>query len=418
MQKRIELLRILNNMIIVWVAATILFMAVKMPMDAVLFTSNALLCLFLIISEVVQYFTTKIVTFIPGHILGIVLCIWLGRVIGNQPFGYTAARTIIMIAITIFAIHGRITDTTSFYPTISEGFFFMAMMIASKASGTRQAEIMVLLFEVVWGILMVIFYNTRQTALALSAYKRQAKVPYEAITRTNRFMMYFYLAVTTVVMFLCSMLDYGKEVMAAVKTAIVAFLRWFFSHFTFTEEEIPELPEPEFVQGGQQFIPIPQEENALIKALWDILFGAVTIAVFAAIVYTLYKVIRSFIREFNSRRSGIRDKLGRDKVEFLNPLSKEGAGDNGDFGSNRMNLRTRLSARGNVRRLFKNYIVKGSGFGNIRTSETPKELEESAVGAVNSKEKGQDPVALYEKARYSSLPISSDDVKLMKRLVR
>jgi hypothetical protein len=83
-----------------------------------------------------------------------------------------------------------------------------------------------------------------------------------------------------------------------------------------------------------------------------------------------------------------------------------------------MTLRARFSPRGNVRRLFKDYISSGKGFDDIRDSETPKELEENSVGMKSATEKGQDAVALYEKARYSSLPITSDDVKLMKNAVR
>jgi hypothetical protein len=418
MNKKIELLRIINNMAIVWVATTIMYMAVKMPLDYVLYVNNALLCLFLLISEVVQYFSTKIFTFIPGHIAGIVFCVWLSGVIGGQPGAYTITRTIIMVIITIVAIHGRVSGSVFFYPTISEAFFFIAMMIAGKASGKREAELVVLFFELVWGILMVIFYNTRQTAMALSVYKRQARVPYDAIKKTNRFMMRFYLLVTTVVMLLCTLLDYGKEVYEVVKNALIAFLRWFFSHFTFVEEE--DLPLEEVMRQTEQqhFRPLPYDDNVLLEVLWDLLFYTVSIAVFVAIVITIYKVIRNFIKDFNQKKSGLKDKFGKDKVEYLNPLSEEGNGSYDDGRRNRMTLRARFSPRGNVRRLFKDYISRGKGFDDIRDSETPKELEENSVGMKSATEKGQDAVALYEKARYSSLPITSDDVKLMKNAVR
>ena len=291
------------------------------------------------------------------------------------------------------------------------------MMIGGKASGTRQAELLVLVFELVWGILMVIFYNTRQTAMALSVYKRKALVPYEAIKKTNGFMLRFYLFVTTVVMLLCTLLDYGKEVFEVIKEAFIAFLRWFFSHIHFAEPE--EIPIEELVEQQEKhhFRAMPADDNVLLEVLWDLLFFTISVFVLVAIVYTIYKVVRSFIKEFNQRRNGLRDRLGNDKVEFLNPLAEEGLGLTGGR-RNRMRFSERLSPRGSVRRLFRDYISKGKGFEDIRDYQTPKELEETAAVTKEPIEKGQDPVALYEKARYSSLPITADDVKLMKNAVR
>jgi hypothetical protein len=288
------------------------------------------------------------------------------------------------------------------------------MMIACKLAKAGVAQLMVLLCEIFWGILAVIFYNTRQTAAAVSVFKERARVPYESILGTNRLMLVIYIGISMVFMALCVFLDYGKEIMDAVGAVMIRFLKWLFSLFDYTIMEEEYLPPPAQGQGELALHPMGYDDS-YIRILWDVLFGMLTIVVAIGFVIAMVKAVMFFIRYFNEGRIGIRDRLSRDKVEYLKPAFQEETGDRDGRKENRIPLAARLSNRGQVRLLYKRFVKKGAGFEDVRSSHTTEEKLRAAYSETGN---SQDIRKLYEKARYSKEEISSEDVRRMRKMSR
>ena len=414
MNKKLEILRILNNMMLPFVMASVLFRATGMEGSTAMYAGNLLLTVFVLISELVQYLFSGIVPFFLGHGAGIVLCTYLSVASGTQNMGFTIVRAIIMVAITVIAINAKLGKGVYFYPAMPEAFLFVAMMIACKLAKAGDAQLLVLLCEIFWGILAVIFYNTRQTAAAVSVFKERARVPYESILGTNRLMLVIYIGISMVFMALCVFLDYGKEIMDAVGAVMIRFLKWLFSLFDYTIMEEEYLPPPAQGQGELALHPMGYDDS-YIRILWDVLFGMLTIVVAIGFVIAMVKAVMFFIRYFNEGRIGIRDRLSRDKVEYLKPAFQEETGDRDGRKENRIPLAARLSNRGQVRLLYKRFVKKGAGFEDVRSSHTPEEQLRAAYSETGN---SQDIRKLYEKARYSKEEISSEDVRQMRKMSR
>jgi hypothetical protein len=213
-------------------------------------------------------------------------------------------------------------------------------------------------------------------------------------------------------MLICSFLDYGKQILDFLGGVIVRFFRWFFSHFDFTPKEEYVQPESE-IQGGAAGMLLPEdyEDDSFIHTLWNILFWVVAALVFAAILYGFVKLVIFFVKRFNEKRIGIRDRISKDNVEYLNPLSEETR--SAGVAGNRMSMGLRLSPRGRIRQMYKKYIRKGQGFEYVKSCQTPTEQEQAAY---SSKENRRLMVELYEKARYSQEEILPEEVRKMKSL--
>ena len=140
-------------------------------------------------------------------------------------------------------------------------------------------------------------------------------------------MMRIALAVAGVMMLLCTALDYGKELLNSIKTAIVRFLRWLFSHFTFEPVEETEIQSPETHNGGfGALIPEDYVDDSIWQKIWDALFWVAAAIITVLAIYILIKLIKQFYKLFNGSGIGIRDRLSRDKKEYLNPLKNENDG--------------------------------------------------------------------------------------------
>ena len=412
MHKKLEILRIINNAMLAYMIATVVFICAGMPGDTALFAGNLLLVVFVVISEAVQYLCSQLILFLLGHAFGIFFCTFLSVYSGSQHMGFTIARFFVMVVMTIIAVNAKMGNGVYFYPTIPEAFLFVAMMIPCKLAGAKDAELVVLLSEMFWGILAVLFYNARQTAGAMSAFKDRARVPYDSILQTNRLMLGLYLGIAFLAMFVCTLLDYGKQIMSVVGAVLRAILKWFFSLLDLTVEE--EAPVSAPMEQGGTFVPMGQDDSWL-RIIWDVIFWMAGIAAAIGFVYLFFKAVMLFIKFFNEQQIGIRDRLSRDKVEYLKPAFDESREGRGSGKKNRIPLAKRLTTEGQVRLLYKRFIKSGAGFGDVKGSFTPKEQLSTARGD-NQENAGIREI--YEKARYSGAEISAEEVKYMRKMSR
>ena len=305
----------------------------------------------------------------------------------------------------------RVRENLVFYPEISEAFFFIVLYIFCRIAKIPEGVIVVLAGEAVWGILAVLYYNARQILDAMVPFKDGASVPMDMVKKNNGKMVSLSVAVVALSMFICTLLDYGKEIAAAAKYLIISFLRWFFGFFKFKEPEeyVPLQEKQEFGQL-QSLLPEDYEDDSIWHSIWEILYWVLATVVLIAAIVLLIKGIGRLYRTLKNSRNVLKDKLMRDKIEYLSPFDKKESGKSGNRSGSFLQMR--LSNEGRVRLLFKKYIKNGSGYADVRASQTPSELEKTSNGRASAA------FSIYEKARYSEQQITAEDLKNIKKAVK
>ncbi len=427
MNKRIEITRILNNLLLMFSLSMVISSGLGAPLNGSLVLACLVLSAFVLVSELIQDFVGNLILFILCHLMGIAAVVaavssiyTASKAISRVEIGgvyiwkvLTFLFVIFMLIATILGIYTRVDGKGRFYPDIAEALFFIGLFLFCKVTRTRSAEAVVLLMELAWGILVVIYYNARQVIGALITYHDGDFVPHDQIRKNNGTMLRISLAVAAVGMLLCTALDYGKELLDALKAAIIRFLRWLFSHFHFEPVEETEIEKTEPMGGGfGQFLPEPAEDNSIWHEILNALFWVIALIVAVFIVYAVIKLIKQFYKYFNGSRIGIRDRLNRDKKEFLSPLENENENTFGRTKKDSISLLERLSKRGRIRLMFVKYVERGRNFAEIKSSNTPSEIEKISL------ERDAAAYKLYEKARYSTKDITDADVVEMKSISR
>ena len=425
MNKRIETVRIINNIMVAYLLSSMLMIFLQLPVGGAVFAWNLTLGAFLLMSEIIQASAGNLILYLLFHFVAGGLCLYLpylyeSRAFAGVTFGgvflyslLTTIRLMFIIAIVVLSMYSRLDGKARFYPTVPECFLFMALYFMCLINKQPYAVIYVLIAEVIWAVLCIIYYNSRQTMGTLVIFKKMDFVPYKAISRNNNLLLGFSIVTSLIFISLCIILDYGKEIGAALSRGFKAFLTWIFSFFNYEPTVDYEVPESEPLGGGfGKFIPQAEEDSHIWYIIWQTLFYMVATVVTIFLIILVIKGIKEFYHLFNASRIGIRDRLSRDKVEYLNPLgsSQDAWGQK----KKRLTLRERLTPAGRIRRMFVKYIEGGLSkkHETARTCDTPFEMEQRVS---QGRERA---FKLYEKARYSSEPVSSQDVSAMKDLIK
>lgn len=429
MNRRIEILRIINNLMLVYIIVTIFLRGLGIPGAAPLYLGNVALLGFVLTSEVIQAFVSNLILFLLAHFGTMAAFGWIARQVsggGLQGDIMLIIRSFVMVILIIVAIFSRIDGKGRIYPGVPEAALFPVLYIFCRVIKCPGAEPLALIGEVIWAVICIIYYNARQTIGALVAFKERDYVPYEAIKKNNAMVLRFAVGISLLSMLVVSMFDYGEEVLGFIKNAILAFLRWIFSFINFEPESSYEVTEREPMGGGMSnLLPENYQDDSFWHTLWQILYWVVAAAVAILIAFLLVKLVKEFYKLFNSSGKGIRNRLSKDKVEFLNPFNEEK--DTWISGrEKKLGLGKRLTKEGRIRAMFVKYVRSGSNFDEVRSSQTPREIEKAALGpatrgilagAVNrDKEKEASAYKLYDKARYSSMEITSEDIRQMKEI--
>lgn len=427
MNKRIEILRIINNLMLVYVIVTIFLRGLGIPGTAPLYFGNLALLGFVLASELIQAFVSNLVFFLLAHLGALAVFGYLSLILPGEGASkdiMLIIRVFVMVILTIIAIISRIDGKGRAYPGVPEAFLFPVLYIFCRIIKCPGAEPLALIGEVIWAVLCIVYYNARQTLGTLVAFKERDYVPYEAIKKNNGMMVRFAVAVSLITMFVVSLFDYGEELLSLIKSGILAILRWIFSFFSFEPESSYEAPESEPVSGGMgNLLPENYEDDSIWHTLWQILYWVIAAAVAILIVFLAVKLVKEFYKLFNASRKGIKDRLSRDKVEFLNPFNEEKDSWNSEK-SKKLGIGKRLTKEGRIRAMFVKYVKAGSNYSEVKLSQTPREMEKVAMGPARrgilagasdqDKEKEASAYRLYDKARYSSMEITSEDIRQMK----
>lgn len=421
--RKLETIRIINNVLLVSLVFSVVVMCFQITTFNMAFLGSVPVVIFLLLSEAIRRRVQNLIAFLLMHLLGAALPIYAAYVMdlryyAGRDFGgiYVSSvmlslRILTAVIIVLLAIYSRVEDKDRFYPEISEAFVFFALFALSLITHQKQVLAPILIGEAVWAVLCMLFYNLKQTNNALVIWKNKDYVPYDAIGNNNRLMMGASIIISLICIAVGIFFDYGKEILSAIKRGLVTALRWLFSHFQFEETIEYEDPVSEPMSGGGLggLIPPAEQDTSIWHTLWNVLFWIVAAVVTVFIIYLVIIGIREFYRFFNSKGMGLRDKLHRDKREFLSPIRKE---ENAfETKPERITLRKRLTPEGRIRYMFVKYIKKSIDASSILGSDTPMQMESKTHNTTAAS-------TLYEKARYSTEPITKQDLDTMKNLSR
>ena len=155
------------------------------------------------------------------------------------------------------------------------------------------------------------------------------------------------------------------------------------------------------------------EDNPVMTAIWNALMYTAGVAVAIFLLWLIYKGVMEFIRVFNINS---RSKRG-EKREFIRPkeLKRKSGAYNASKKSFTEKIFERFTPSMRMRRLYIKYINSQPMSSDIRKSQTPEELELTAMGhAGDSRIR-----TLYERARYdTTAAATTTDYNEMKELMK
>lgn len=152
---------------------------------------------------------------------------------------------------------------------------------------------------------------------------------------------------------------------------------------------------------------LPPEKTHSSGAIFDYLVKLLIIAIIAGIAYALYKFIMEFLHR-NRTTDDIVEKLS--EKDYIGSTRKS-VSDHNHFSF--------FSVKDRIRKIYKhtvNSCIKKDAKVRIRKSFTPDEIENTITKAEVAKEDNMKVLTdLYEKARYSNLEMTKEDVSKAKK---
>ncbi len=264
----------------------------------------------------------------------------------------------------------------------------------------RMSLILVFLLYAV--ILFLQSYEDFLTVNRLST----GKIPFQEIFRSGIHSTTTFVLLSGMVLFLISQFAWLKPFLQILRNGILMVLRFLFGLFP------TDSMEPEFIieqSGGSGEMPLPGSEDPFI--LWVILEYIAIIALFIVAVYFLYRGIRKLIAFL------------RDRMHFLPESEKEAMPENSDIrerlagisGRAVSNDKKRFSflfpdAAQKIRNMYQKKM-NTCGLAKERISFYTARDAEMALDTPGMAE-------IYEKARYSGIPCTEEDVRRMKNKLR
>ncbi len=406
-EKTFNVLRVINNCIMMFYVVFVIKLFYT-PISVGLMLSCLWVVPFCIALDIIH---EKAVRFAGFTMMQVALVICMLAVLGALGF---FLPDMIVVALGIFLsyyamINGIRIINPSIFIMIFYGLIFLLGLFASNMTIQKCA----IAGQAISTFLCLIYYNAREVSRSLVQFQNKDAVPFDTIRRINILM----LTPCTLIMGLSvlGIIIYDKNmgIIDWIKAQIIAFLRFIFSLLPRSEESGYE---PELSQGGAA---MPEgmldqgEDNPVMTAIWNALMYTAGVAVAIFLLWLIYKGVMEFIRVFNINS---RSKRG-EKREFIRPkeLKRKSGAYNASKKSFTEKIFERFTPSMRMRRLYIKYINSQPMSSDIRKSQTPEELELTAMGhAGDSRIR-----TLYERARYdTTAAATTTDYNEMKELMK
>lgn len=274
------------------------------------------------------------------------------------------------------------------------------------------------------GIVYIMLFLLNTYLLNLNRFVQEhshlTNVPFQQIKNSNNVLAAFLCGLFLLAMLLFSSLPLGSSLTALVKV-IVWLINGFFSlfHKEKPEQVIEEMPVPEETPMPNK---LPDTDSSylleLLSKIFDWFATIITIAgIVCLLLYAIYRIYKYFYLKS--------EEVIKDKVEFISPFIK-----NEHLKKVRKERLHTIFGHSNnaiIRKyFFKAVSINIDSHTELPKSLTPVELTEYAIGKASStetaapeeEEKRQLLTTYYEKARYSNMECTKEEVQRVKNILK
>lgn len=293
-------------------------------------------------------------------------------------------------------------------------FSFCAFMIIGYMAGHAAGRHIIMNTEVILFVLFVLFqvvYNDlKKLNTVFATNKGKQQFPEEQLKRVNTVI----IAGTVILMLFAMLLFYNGEygnifnIIGMGGLAIFRFILkliigiWGSGSAEQSQiiEETTTAAEEEILDGIEEYVP-----SAAASAAAEVFGIVLMIAAMAGVVYLIY----IYAKNFNRKR-----KSDSDYIEELTSVRAEQKKER----VRRVKIKRQAVGSENeaVRQIYKKGVLKGLKNEKPDTTLTPKELTRKTITEDISL--SEQITGLYEKARYSNDPISKEETKQLKQIIK
>lgn len=317
-----------------------------------------------------------------------------------------------VLATTFIAFYRRNKDDHNniFYFIIVFLLFYMGTVSAKQEYLTRLIFTLAILFTFLH-LLRLYLHNF---ARYFQAHSSITNVPYRQIRNTNNILVIF-MALLCLFAFLLpfdlSVKDFLLRAAKGIIQVLFLIIKFFMNLFS-------DVDAPQF-EANKALLQAEQEGSSLLQLILMILEWVILLAAMAVLllltIWSVYKLYQYFYQKRKHEMS--------DRVEFISPFTKKEASKRASSRNSKIHFGP--SNNGVIRKHFRQAVVSSvKDKGNLPKSLTPADLADlirsPGLGDLPqaSAEERRQITDLYEKARYSGLECSREEVRRMKRLLK
>lgn len=361
---------------------------------------------FLIASFFMRKFINNIIVFLLFHILLYVICFFL-------PLD-SSEKTLIIFSLTIITILDfKFWSKNSLRKRIvnSPSIFFEIFFIIVLIHGTivNYKEIIILSYALGLIFLLVKFITNYLDNLEVYIARNSnvKNVPIKQLISLNSSIFFIIIFLIFIILAIVKILNLEKylyapfePILSFLKIALATFFKYLFS--IATDSSNPSFSEVE------ETIPVEtatalSSNNAFTKVL-ETLFNIFVFLLVAFFCYLAIKIIYSYLRNNFSKNN-----IKTDKIEYLN---SEKIIDNEEKINSKFSLKPKNNNE-KIRKIFYKRVKKNKKL-NINNKLTAKEISNKI--SKNDNVSLEELTTLYEKARYSNINCSNEDVEKAKKV--
>lgn len=259
------------------------------------------------------------------------------------------------------------------------------------------------------GIYLLICYVNQYLNFLLVNDSSAGHIPEREIFFSGMGMVMGYTFLGMLILLLSANVEWMRGILSVLKQGLLLLFRLLAMLFPDEGESVPPpVEEPASGGSGEMLLPVGKEEPALLWVILEQVVMVLALAAFAVLLYKLSRKLIRFIRERIHQKIGIRVGPGEtvmDVREKCTVLRK-------NTPRKREAFHLFPSASQRIRQLYRRKIIASRY--RLTSSGELEEIKSLTAEECASLLEAQAMAQLYEQARYSNLPCSSEEVRQMK----
>lgn len=360
---------------------------------------------FLIASFFMRKFINNIIVFLISHILLYLICFFL-------PLD-SSEKTLIIFSLTIITIldfklwskHSLVKDFVN-SPNIFFESFFIIVLIHGTIVNSKEIIILSYVLGLLFLLLKFITSYLDNLEIYIARNSDIKNVPIKQLIGLNSsifFIIIFFIFILLAIVKILNLEKYVyapfEPILSFLKIALATLFKYLFSIASDTSN-------PSFSQA-EETIPIETSTalggNSVVTQILETLFNIFVFLLVLFFCYLAIKIIYSYLKNNFSKNN-----IKTDKIEYLN---SEKIIDNQEKINSKISLKPKNNNE-KIRKIFYKRVKRNKKL-NINNKLTAKEISNKI--SKNDNVSLEELTTLYEKARYSNIDCSNEDVEKAKK---